>query len=226
VRRRGKYILMQFSGPESLIVHLRMSGKLLLRGPDESPKYGRMHLRAGATHLHLVDPRALATVDLVKSDHLEKFPAIAKLGIDPLSPALSARHLYDLISKSDRAVKVALMDQRLLAGIGNIQATEALWHARIGPARTARGLSVTECGRLVDGIRWTLQESLTRERGPEIRYVSESKATNPFVVYRREGSPCPRCGIAFARTVIAGRGTVSCRRCQPDETPAEGVAKL
>jgi formamidopyrimidine-DNA glycosylase len=221
ISRRGKYILLRFSGPVSLVLHLRMAGKLVLRNPEDMPPYSRLQLRTGTMDLHLVDPRALVTVEVVESDRMEEHPAVARLGLEPLSAALTARRLHELLARLDRPVKGALMDQRLLAGIGNIQATEALWHAGIGPARRAGDLGLAECGRLVEGIRWTLNESLARERGPEIRYVSEAKATNPFVVYRREGTPCPRCKTTLVRSVIAGRGTVSCTRCQPDVAPEQ-----
>jgi formamidopyrimidine-DNA glycosylase len=150
----------------------------------------------------------------------ERFAAYsAALGVEPLDPALSAERLSGLIRGSRQAVKKVLMDQRVVVGIGNIYANEALWRARVDPSREARSLSVAEAEALHSGIVSVLNESIAA-RGTSFRdYRDASGGKGSFVeslaVYGRGGLPCPRCGARLVAThAVDGRSTVFCARCQ------------
>ena len=222
IARRAKYLLVKLANEHTLLVHLGMTGKLVRRAPGERPDYSRLALAlvgvsgaaGGEVVVHLVDPRKLGAVRLVATRDLARHPSLAHLGPEPLSRAFTPRVLGEALDGKRGPLKVALMDQAVVAGIGNIQSAEGLWKARLDPFRPAGSLQPAELARLVSGLRWTLTESLARDRGAETTYVSESKDENPFVIYGRKGEPCPRCGSPIERRALAGRGTYWCPRCQ------------
>ncbi len=161
--------------------------------------------------MRYLDPRQFGR--LVPSPDGAPIAEWRALGRDPLADGLDAAWLGEALRGRRGPVKLALMDQSLLAGVGNIQATEALWRAKIHPARPAGDLDRRAVARLVEGILGSLRDTLAAEDGPELTYVEEAGAPNPFAVYGRAGEPCPRCP-ALVRDVLGGRGTVFCPRCQ------------
>lgn len=226
VERRGKWLRIDLEGgpkgprrgstgaAPALYAHLGMTGKWLRRSTkDVALQHERARLDAGALSVRYVDPRLFGRlVPAPAGVPPEEWTA---LGPDPLGDGIDPARFEAELGRRKGPVKVALLDQTLLAGLGNIQATEALWRAGLHPARPAASLGGDEVARLVAGITGTLADTLAREAGPEITYVEEAGAANPFSVYGRGGQPCPRCGAPLLRMVLAGRGTVYCARCQP-----------
>jgi formamidopyrimidine-DNA glycosylase len=194
-----------------------MTGKWLRRTGDEPPpSHSRVRLRLddGAT-LHYQDPRLFGRLRLVSGARFEELPEVRALGPDPLEQGVDPARLAGALARARRPVKVVLMDQRLLPGVGNIYASEALFRARIGPGRPASSLSGVEVRRLARAILAAFRDAIEAEEGPEITYVEEPGAPNPFLVYGRQGERCPRCRRALiARTVQAQRSTYHCPDCQ------------
>src|SRR5437588_583438 len=147
-------------------------------------------------------------------EQLRKLPALAALGPDPL-PGVDTARLYEALRKTRRSLKEALMDQRTLAGLGNIQVSEALHRARLHPQRLGVSLSPDEVARLSSAIGEALRAALEGEDSPEpITYVEEG-GENIFLVYDRAGEPCSNCGTSIERIVQGGRSTYFCPHCQP-----------
>lgn len=220
VRRLGKQILIRLEGGEGslgVVSHLGMTGKWLRRTDGEPPpshSRAQLHLEGGAT-LHYRDPRLFGRLRLVPGARFEDVPELAALGPDPLHDGIDVPRLAEALARRRLPVKVALLDQRLLPGVGNIQASEALFRARLDPRRPANALSRAEVRRLASAVRASLEETIAREAGPEPHYVEEPGSENPFRVYGREGERCPRCRREVIRRVVqAQRSTFFCPRCQ------------
>jgi formamidopyrimidine-DNA glycosylase len=219
VRRIGKHLLVTLEregAPLGLLSHLGMTGKWV-RAPGDAPppRHSRARLRLDDGRvLHYQDLRLFGRLRIVPGARFEDVPEVAALGPDPLAEGVDVDRLAAALARTRLPVKVKLLDQRLLPGVGNIHAGEACFRARIDPRRPARSLSRAEVKRLAAGILASFQLTLDAEKGPEITYVEEGGA-NPFLVYAREGERCPRCRReAIRRVVQAGRSTFSCPRCQ------------
>jgi formamidopyrimidine-DNA glycosylase len=218
VRRRAKFVLAQLDrGRSILLVHLGMAGKMLLAPKGERlPRWSRVILyRDDGARVVFRDSRVFGKIQVHSPEALQALPTLRDLGPEPLDPGFRARDLGRALEGSSRAIKVLLLDQSRVAGLGNIQAAESLYMAGIHPGRPARDLDREEVHRLWKAIRASLRETIRRARAPEIAYVEEPGAENPFRVYGREGEPCPRCGEPFLRIVQAARSTYFCARCQP-----------
>jgi formamidopyrimidine-DNA glycosylase len=216
IERSGKWMLLRFDGDEGLASHLGMTGKWMRRdraAPPPSHVRASIELEDG----HVVDyrdPRLFGRLIRGKVAALRKLPALASLGPDPLARIDVAR-LYDVLRKTQRSFKEALMDQRTLAGLGNIQVSESLHRARLHPERLGVSISPDEVERLAAGITESLRSALEGEDSPEpITYVEEG-GENIFLVYDRAGEPCSNCGTPIERIVQGGRSTYFCPHCQP-----------
>ena len=216
VDRSGKWMLLRFDGGEGLLSHLGMTGKWIRRErAAASPSHVRASLELDDGHvLDYRDPRLFGRLIRGTVEQLRKLPALAALGPDPL-PGIDAARLYDVLRKTRRSLKEALMDQRTLAGLGNIQVSEALHRARLHPQRLGTAIAPDEVARLSAGIGEALRAALEGEDSPEpITYVEEG-GENIFLVYDRAGEPCANCGTAIDRIVQGGRSTYFCPHCQP-----------
>ena len=217
--RRGKYLLVRLQSGLTLIIHLRMAGSLRHRreGGDRLP-YERAWLALDdGSELVYRDVRRFGTWRLLEAGALEGFLA-ARVGPEPLSPDFSPELLRGRLAGRRTALKAALLDQRTLAGLGNIYVDEALWAARLHPASAAGSLTRQAIVRLHGAIREVLALGIAH-RGSTLRDYAlpdgeAGSMQNEFRVYGREGEPCERCGGAIAKTRIAGRGTWFCPRCQ------------
>jgi formamidopyrimidine-DNA glycosylase len=220
IRRVGKQLLvsMERAGePVGLLAHLGMTGKWLLRrAEDPRPRFSRARLALDdGSVLHFSDLRLFGRLRAVPGARFDEVPEVAALGPDPLEAGIDPGRLHDALARSRLPVKVRIMDQAILPGVGNIQASEALFRARIDPRRKGASLSAKEAAALAKAVLESVNESIAREEGPEISYVEEPGAENPFLVYAREGEACPRCRRAkIARVVQAQRSTFFCPRCQ------------
>jgi formamidopyrimidine-DNA glycosylase len=217
IRRRGKYIGIEFSDGRALVVHLRMSGRLRLECRECETRYTRMILRLDDGQcIYFVDPRRLGTADV----HADGFDLA--LGYEPLDAAFTTAALAELAGQSRAPIKQLLLDQRKVAGIGNIYAAESLWRARIDPRRPANALSKAEVGRLHKAIVGVLGEAVAQLGTTLGTSVSDYRPTateggsfqNRLAVYGREGEPCERCGEGIQRVIQAGRSTCFCPACQ------------
>jgi formamidopyrimidine-DNA glycosylase len=223
IDRRGKYLLFRLSGGLWLIVHLRMTGALLYRDGHARAAADR-YVRAvialdDGTELRYADLRKLGTLRLV--DTLED--VVGRLGPEPLHARFTAARLRQAIGRRKAPIKAVLLDQRALAGLGNIYADEALFAARIHPLRRADTLSEAENRRLHRSIRRVLRDALDN-RGASFRdYVDGGGRAGSHQfhvkVFRRTGQPCYVCGAEIERTKVGGRSTHFCPRCQPQEVP-------
>jgi formamidopyrimidine-DNA glycosylase len=227
LRRRGKYLIADLEGDRHLVMHLRMTGNLLWASPDEDSS-PRPHLRVRLTlddghRLLFVDQRRFGTgVVIDGADALDEY-LDQRVGPEPLDPAFTP----DVLARAARGrrtpVKAFLLDQRRVAGVGNIYADEALFRAGIHPLRPAGRLRRAEIERLHAGIVEALERGIARQ-GASIDDYRDSNGERgsmqeEFLIHLRAGQPCIRCGRPVTKTVAAGRGTYVCRRCQPAPRP-------
>ncbi len=216
VRRRGKYLILDLSGPLTLILHLKMTGCLLVRPWDASPL---PHTRAilcldNYTGLNFVDQRKFGGMWLVEDEK----EVIGRLGIEPLDRSFGADVLRKLLLSHDVPVKPLLCDQMIIAGIGNMYADEALFEARIHPERRTRQLKPGECRRLYQAICHVLVEGIAR-CGASVSTYQQPDGEPGFAhlffrVAHRRGEACYRCETPIRRIALRGRGTYFCPRCQ------------
>jgi formamidopyrimidine-DNA glycosylase len=220
VERRGKYLVLRFDSGRSLLVHLRMTGSLRHApgGRLDSDSYRRALVRLDdGSALAFRDVRRFGTWLLLEPGELEPYLA-ARLGPEPLEPSFRGRDLAARLAGRRAPVKAAILDQRTVAGVGNIYADEALWRARVHPRREARSLDAGEVQALHRAIRDALRLGIARQGSTLTDYRLPDGAPggmqDEFRVYGREGEPCERCGTPVERTVVAGRGTWYCPACQ------------
>ena len=214
--RRGKYLLVRFESDRALLIHLRMTGTLL-----HEPK-GATHVRAcitldDGTILAYRDVRRFGTWLLLEPGELDPY-LDARLGEEPLLAGFTAKGLGERLRGRRAPLKAALLDQRTLAGLGNIYVDEALWYARLHPLREAGSLKGDELRRLHRAIRRALELGIARRGSTLTDYRlpdgSAGSMQHEFRVYGRGGEPCERCGAEIAKTRAGGRGTWFCSRCQ------------
>ncbi len=217
VRRHGKLMLIDLSGSMTLLSHLGMTGKWVRSALDTTPRSGtRLQLALDdGQRLDYIDPRRFGHLRLLPAAEARVHPTVTGLGPDALLVCRTPGGLAEQVQWSKRAIKVALMDQALVAGVGNIYAAEALWMAGINPFTRACDLSAADFDRLADGIDRSMTESLAREREGEIRYIQDRAAKNPFEIYGRTDGPCPKCGATVIRALQQQRSTFYCPVCQP-----------
>jgi len=221
--RRAKLILLDLSSGDTIVVQPRFTGAMLVEtAPADISPRDRAYITLTLTLddgrlVHYRDIRRLGTVALLDAPALAT--ALAALGPEPLDPALTAERFSGSLRNSRQAIKKVLMDQRVLAGVGNIYANEACWLAGLDPSRPAVSLSATESSSLLDALRGVLTASIA-VRGTSFRdYVDARGGRGGFVpflqVYGRGGAPCTRCGATLVDTsAIDGRTTVFCWHCQ------------
>jgi formamidopyrimidine-DNA glycosylase len=221
VWRRAKLVVLDLSSDDRLVVQPRFTGALLIddgRLDARDLQYSTLALSLDdGRKLHYRDIRRLGTVALMSPRVFAAY--IARLGVEPLSPDFTGEWLGKALARSRQSVKKVLMDQRAIAGIGNIYATESLWRAGIDPSREARSLDTAESARLRDAIVGVLTESIAA-RGTSFRDYRDARGQRGSFVerlaaYGRAGEPCPRCDARLIGTdAIDGRMTVLCARCQ------------
>ena len=223
VERRGKYLIVRFESGRVLLIHLRMTGSLLSAPngslPDDPHRRAVVRLDDGSD-VGYRDVRRFGTWLLLEPGEAEPYLA-ARIGDEPLDALFTAARLGERLAGRRTSLKAALLDQRTLAGMGNIYVDEALWRARLNPLRPAAGLDRNELRRLHRGIRAALEHGLARQgstlRDYRLPDGSGGSMQDEFRVYGRRDEPCDRCGTLIARTQVAGRTTWFCPTCQPAE---------
>lgn len=220
VRRHGKYLLLDTDRPESLLVHLGMTGRLCIHARRE-PRAAHTHLvlGLGARELRFSDPRRFGQLDVFLREEERAHPALAVLGPDALVHGVDPAALLAVARKRRRTtLKAFLLDQSVLAGVGNIYASEALWRAGLRPTTRTHRLTSASAGRLADAVREVLANALAHGGTTLSDFVDAGGAAGENAdylwVYDRAGQPCPRCEGLIRRSVLQGRATYFCPTCQ------------
>ncbi|MEL7730393.1 bifunctional DNA-formamidopyrimidine glycosylase/DNA-(apurinic or apyrimidinic site) lyase [Citromicrobium bathyomarinum] len=216
--RRAKFGLIHTSRDQTLIFHLGMSGRWRI-DPDTPDKHDHLLIETESNRFALNDPRRFGWVDIVDTAQLETWPSFVSMGPEPLGPALTAQHLKTALAGRKQAIKLLLLDQRIIAGLGNIYVCEALWRAAISPKRAGSRISLAALERLVVAIREVLEQSI-RDGGSSLRDYARPDGelgyfATRFHAYGRTGEPCHReDGGHIVRFEQGGRSTWYCPRCQ------------
>jgi formamidopyrimidine-DNA glycosylase len=217
--RRGKYLVWELEDDAFLLAHLRMTGTMLYDPPPGTP-YERVRFRLDNGHdVRFCDPRRFGTGELALGRPAVDAFFAARVGIEPLSEELDGAALARMARGRRTPVKAFLLDQRHVAGVGNIYADEALFRARVHPLRLAGSLKRAQWDALAGAVRAALTAGL--EAGgatiDDFRHADGVSGAfqNEFLVHRRDGEPCPQCGGTVVKLVAAGRGTYVCETCQP-----------
>jgi formamidopyrimidine-DNA glycosylase len=214
--RRAKYGLIETDRGDTMIFHLGMSGRWRI-DPAELLTHDHLLLDTASDRLALNDPRRFGSVDLMPTEELSSWPPFAALGPEPLGPDFSAGHLASAFKDRIAPIKALLLDQRIVAGLGNIYVCEALHIAGIPPSRAAGSVARKRLERLVDAIREVLVAAIEAGGSTLRDYARPDGELGYFAkqwrVYGREGEPCS-CGATVERRVDGGRSTFWCRKCQ------------
>jgi formamidopyrimidine-DNA glycosylase len=216
IERLGKWMVLLFDKGEGLVSHLGMTGKWIRRASD---KPGPSHVRAtleldDGNAVDYRDPRLFGRLVRGKQESLHKLAALRALGPDPLA-GIDVDRLLERFLRTRRSLKEVLMDQKTLAGLGNIHVSESLHRAKLDPRRPGATMTRAEAARLAKAIDKSLRTAIKNYDSPEpITYVEEG-GENRFLVYDRAGDPCFTCGTAIVRIVQGGRSTFFCPHCQP-----------
>jgi formamidopyrimidine-DNA glycosylase len=218
VGRAGKYLVWELSDERFLLVHLRMTGALLF-DPDAEPPHTRVRIRLDGGHrLIYVDPRRFGTGHLLLGEAARDAYLAERLGVEPMTPEFTTEHLRAIARGRTAPVKAFVLDQRRIAGVGNIYADEALFRAGIHPLRPAGALTRAQ----LDALRGAIEQALAagiEAKGATIddfRHVDGARGSfqDRFLVHLREGEPCVNCGTPIRKLVVGGRGTYVCEHCQ------------
>ncbi len=230
IDRRAKYVIAELDDGNSLVMHLGMSGSFRIEHgapPHRRAAHDHVVIHVGSGALIVFnDPRRFGSMDIVSTVNRDSEPPFDRLGIEPLGPQLTAGWLANRLAGKATPIKAALIDQRIIAGIGNIYACEALWRARISPLRpassvvTAARRPTAACKRLPEAIRGVLADAIASGGSSLRNHIrtdgSLGEFQHHFRVYGKEGEPCPRhgCRGTIRRIVQAGRSTFCCPKCQ------------
>jgi len=235
IRRRAKVLMIDLSTDYSLVVHLKMTGQLVYVGtdarfgaghpndslvntlPDRSTRVS-LQFDDGST-LFFNDQRKFGWVRLMPTLEIPNLPFMQKVGPEPLEADFTAQQFAQRFSRRARTnIKAALLDQSVVAGVGNIYADEALWGARVHPQRLVGSLTDTEFSLLYSQLREVMNLSIEKGGSSNRNYVNAEGKRGSYMdfarVFRREGLPCPRCGTTIEKSRVAGRGTHTCPTCQ------------
>lgn len=222
--RRGKFLVIHLKNESRIILHLRMTGCLLVT-PSDYPTGKHTHIIMqlnNGMELRFSDTRRFGRFWLVQSGEEDKYSGIGKLGLEPFDEKFTAEYLQSKFGKRKRMIKECLLDQSVIAGIGNIYSDEILFRTRISPVRSASSLTTEEWRCLASEIPECLSYFIEKNRITPEAYLQtkgQDYRNTPFLqVYGHNGEPCPNCGNTLCRTVIGGRSSVYCPNCQKDFT--------
>ncbi len=234
VRRRAKVLLIDLSTEYSLVIHLKMTGQLVFRGkvafggghPGDSlvgklpDKSTRVTLEfTDGSKLFFNDQRKFGWIKLYPTSEVPHISFFMKVGPEPLAKDFTHKDFRErLMRRPNTNIKAALLDQSVIAGVGNIYADESLWGAKIHPATLVKNLSVTQTDNLYKEVRYILNLAIEKGGSSDKNYVNAEGKKGSYLsfarVFRRDGQPCPRCGTTIIKTRVAGRGTHTCPHCQ------------
>lgn len=227
LKRRGKYILFFLDKELVLVVHLRMTGRLVISSPQEKilPHTHLILYLSGKKELRFTDTRRFGRIYLLPKSDLNQIKGIDSLGSEPLDSAFTLEVLSFLLDKHKRTLKSFLLDQHIIAGIGNIYADEILAYAYLHPMRLTNSLTKEEKVRLFNAIKFILNKAILKGGTTFRDYVNglgeKGKNQDSLLVYKKEKEPCFRCGCSIVRQKIAGRSTYFCPNCQKNNLGAD-----
>lgn len=219
VRRHGKYLLVDTDRPQSLLVHLGMTGRFCIHAkPEPRARHTHLVLDLGTRELRFTDARRFGQLDVVERAREREHPALAVLGPDALIDGVDPATLVALARSRRTTLKAFVLDQRVIAGVGNIYASEALWRACLRPTKRSNKLTTEAAKQLAAAIRETLENALENGGTTLSDFVAANGVAGENAdylwVYDREGEPCPRCRTKIKRAVHQGRATYYCPTCQ------------
>ncbi len=236
VKRRAKVLLIELSSKYSLVIHLKMTGQMVLRSNDDHVRFGAGHpggslvgnlpdkstrvvFDLGDSKLFFNDQRKFGWVRLIPTAEVPQIDFMKRLGPEPLNEDFTQKDFRGRLARRPNTnIKAAILDQSVIAGIGNIYADESLWAAKIHPSTLVKNLSVKKLNELYDGMRTVLELSIAKGGSTDRNYVDAEGRKGSYLsfakVFRRNGQPCPRCGTIIEKTRVAGRGTHYCPKCQ------------
>ena len=219
IKRIGKWLIFDL-GEYYLLSHLRMEGKFFVKNSEEEiNKHEHIIITfTDGTDLRYHDTRKFGRMNLIKKEDLNSTEAIKKQGIEPISDELTKEYLYDKISKKHLPMKTILLDQTIIAGLGNIYADEVLFASKINPLKKGGDITMYECERIRKSSKKIIEEAI-KYGGTTIKsYTSSLGVTGRFQqflqVHKREGEPCKICGTKIERIKVGGRSTYFCPKCQ------------
>lgn len=220
IARRGKFLKFVFDDTV-LVSHLRMEGRYSVHSEPKEPKNKHVHVIftfTDGTELRYQDVRKFGTMHLFPKGEEERFPPLSELGVEPFSKQFTLEFLYHKLQKTKRTIKTTLLDQKIVVGIGNIYADEALFRAGIHPLTAASEIAKDKAAALHEAIRMTLKKAV-EEGGTTVRsYVNGAGDMGMFqqylYVYGRKNEPCRRCQTMIEKIKVGGRGTHYCPKCQ------------
>ncbi len=236
VARRAKVLLIELDSKYSLVIHLKMTGQLVFRGeqvfgaghpndslvgklPDKSTRVAITF--SDNSKLFFNDQRKFGWVKLIPTAEVPNIDFMKKVGPEPLSQKTTAEDFLQRVRRrAGTTIKAAILDQSVIAGVGNIYADETLWAAKIHPATRVKNLSDAQLKKLFEQIRSILTLAIEKGGSTDRNYVDAEGKKGSYLsfakVFRREGLPCERCGTTIIKTKVAGRGTHICPHCQPE----------
>jgi formamidopyrimidine-DNA glycosylase len=217
-RRRAKWILLSLASADTFVAHLRMTGRFVVchRDDDDIPQQRVAFGLADGREIRFVDQRKFGRIFVMDPAQLAQLDAAH--GPEPLNETLTAQHLFERLQQTKRAIKPVLLDQSVIAGVGNIYADEALWRAQIHPLTPAHQLTLAQSALVLQSIRTVLRQALMNG-GSTLRdyrdsYGAKGTQQDNFQAYDRTNQPCVRCGTLITKMVVAQRGTHICPACQ------------
>ena len=230
VRRFAKVLSIDLSNAYSLLIHVKMTGQLIYQGPKLPHQVlSKKSAEVGGKHTHVVftldrsarmsfsDTRKFGWIEVVKTQDVLQFPFIANLGPEPFA-GLTFDVFARTLGNAKTPIKLLLMDQGKIGGIGNIYANDALWLAKVHPMRPANSLTTSEQKKLFDAVMVVLRKGIELGGASEFSYIrpdgSEGKYQEHFLVYGKAGEPCSRCRTTLQKISLGGRGTYFCSKCQ------------
>lgn len=238
VRRYGKGLLIDFANGYSLAIHVKMTGQLIFKTTETTKEFHprlplplnlpdkhthaifeliSLNSEVGNARLFYNDIRKFGWLKVVRTDQASELPFFKNLGLEPLS-SLTVPAFNHILSSSNAPIKSLLMDQQKIAGVGNIYANDALYASQIDPRRPAKSLSEKEAKALFEAVEKVLRKGIEAGGASDVNYLNadgtKGSYQNHFLVYKKTGKPCPRCGTPIEKIQLAGRGTFFCSRCQ------------
>lgn len=236
VRRRAKVLLIDLDNDYSLVIHLKMTGQIVFRSNDDHQKFGAGHpndsligtlpdrstrviIEFEDAKLFFNDQRKFGWIRLMPTVEIENLDFFKKVGPEPLSAKFTAAQFIERLQRRKNTnIKAALLDQTVIAGIGNIYADECLWGAKIHPATLVKNVSESDLKLLFKEIQFVLRLAIEKGGSTDKNYVNAKGKRGSYLdfarVFRRENLPCPRCGTTIVKSRVAGRGTHTCPVCQ------------
>jgi formamidopyrimidine-DNA glycosylase len=233
VKRRAKVLLIELSSNYSLVIHLKMTGQLVFVSKDDRNRFGAGHPNdsligelpdkstrvtftfADGSHLFFNDQRKFGWVRLMPTAEVPNIDFMRKVGPEPLDAQFTAEEFAERFQRrKNTSIKAALLDQSVVAGVGNIYADESLWGAKIHPATLVKNVRKADFSRLFTEVQYVLNLSIEKGGSSDKNYINAEGKRGSYLsfgrVFRREGRPCPRCGTTIEKIRVAGRGTHIC----------------